>query len=74
MAELEEVDEGAKRNAADDADSASLRATPPSPDVSQQPGFKVLEKEPSRGGAKLVWTALVVAIAIFAAYYFGLFR
>lgn len=74
MSEIEDIDEGARRNAADDADSASLRATPPSPDVSQQPGFKVLEKEPPRGGAKLVWTALVVALAIFAAYYYGFFR
>ncbi|MDQ6718796.1 MAG: hypothetical protein M3Z17_10690 [Gemmatimonadota bacterium] len=57
-----------------DADSAALRVTPPAPDVSEQPGFKVLDKEPSRGGTKLLWTALVVAIAIAAAYYFGLFR
>ena len=71
---MENVDSGAKRNAADDADSAALRVTPPAPDVSQQAGFKVLEDEPSRGGAKLVWTALVVALAIFAAYYFGFFR
>ena len=74
MSDNENVDAGARRNAADDADSASLRVTPPAPDVAQQPGFKVLEKEPSRGGAKLVWTALVVALAIIAAYYFGYFR
>lgn len=57
-----------------DIEKQEVVETPPTADVSQMPGFKVLEKEPSRGGMKLVWTALVVALAIFAAYYFGLFR
>lgn len=74
MSEVENEDAGAKRHAADDADSATLRETPPTPEVAQQPGFKVLDKQPSRGGMKLVWTALVVAVAIYAAYYFGVLR
>ena len=71
---MDNGDAGAKRNAADDADSATLRETPPTPEVERQPGFKVLDKEPSRGGMKLVWTALIVAAAIYAAYYFGISR
>lgn len=74
MSEIEKEDAGVKRNAADDADSAALRETPPTPDVAQQPGFKVLDKKPSRGGMKLVWTSLFVAAAIYAAYYFQVFR
>ena len=51
-----------------------LSVSAPALEVSQQPGFKVLEEEPKRGGSKLVWTALLVVIAILAGYYFGFFR
>ena len=71
---MEREEAGLKLNAADDAASATLRETPPTPDVAQQPGFKVLDKQPSRGGMKLVWTTLFVAVAIYAAYYFGVIR
>lgn len=56
------------------ADPDTVRGSAPSPDVSQQPGFKVVTDEPSRGGTKLVWAALAVAILIIGAYAAGLIR
>jgi hypothetical protein len=52
----------------------SIAAAPPTADASQQPGFRVVDEAPSRGGVKLVWTALVVVVAILVGYYFGFFR
>jgi hypothetical protein len=46
----------------------------PAPDVGEQPGYKVVEERPRAAGSKLVWTAVIVLIAVLAAYMFGLFR
>ena len=70
---MERPDAESKKNGGAPADEG-VRVAPPSQDAGQQPGFKVLEEEPKRGGSKLVWTALLVAVAILAGYYFGFFR
>jgi hypothetical protein len=56
------------------ARSDAVRAAPPTPDSGVQPGFKVVDEAPSRGGSKLVWTALLVVVAILAGYMMGYFR
>ena len=53
---------------------ADLRVSAPALDASQQPGFKVLEETPRRSTSKLVWTAVIVVVAILAAYALGYFR
>ena len=56
------------------ADQEDVRVAPPAPDPNQQPGFKVVKEAPRRGGNKLIWTALVVVLAILAGYLMGYFR
>jgi hypothetical protein len=58
----------------DPAVSSEVTAATSSAEVSQQPGFKVVDEAPTRVGSKLVWTALIVVLAILAGYYLGYFR
>ena len=52
----------------------AVRAAAPSQEASQQPGFKVVDDVPSKGGTKLVWTAFAVVVVILAGFYFGFYR
>jgi hypothetical protein len=54
--------------------SADFQVSPPSPDPGQQPGFKVVEETPRAANNKIIWTALIVVVAILAAYVLGFFR
>lgn len=51
-----------------------LSASAPAPDAGQQPGFKVVDETPPTANNKLIWTALIVVIAVLAAYALGAFR
>lgn len=51
-----------------------LSVAAPAPDPGQQPGFKVVEETPRSANNKLIWTAVIVVIAILAAYALGYLR
>jgi hypothetical protein len=74
LATAEEREPGETTPAADIDRRADLRVSAPALDASQQPGFKVVDEAPQARSSKIVWTILVLIVALGAGYYLGYLR